>query len=464
MRAPAAACLAVVALALALAAPAAADTSFEIDGGGDGHGIGMSQYGAYGYALHGKDYRFILGHYYRGTTLAGTNPLQIVRVLLSSGSASFSGASYARGKKLDPNTTYSVHALANGSLQLYDQGGKKIGPFKAPLSVGGSRPLSLASHGLYRGWLEFRTAAGGSSVQTVNALHLEDYVRGVVSAEMPSSWAPEALKAQAVAARTYAITSTVNGSGYQLYQDTRSQMYTGVSAETPSTDAAVAGTRGQIVAYRGAPAITYFFSSSGGYTENVENVWLGSTPEPWLKGVPDPYDGVGGNPDHRWSYKLTTEAATAMLGRLVKGTLVGITVTRHGVSPRIVSAQVVGTGGRTDVTGPQLQSAFGLLSTYASFATISSASGIASGSSRRVLIHGRQGAAEVGFEVLAIHGRVFGAKQGSAVAIQRHTGHGWRTVRRVGLGAGGSYVAALPQPGSYRVVYRRATGPVVGVG
>ena len=138
-------------------------------------------------------------------------------------------------------------------------------------------------------------------MQTVDALHLEDYVRGVVSDEMPSSWSPEALKTQAVAARTYAITSSVNGNGFQLYQDTRSQMYGGVAAETPSTDAAVAATRGQIVTYHGAPAITYFSSSSGGHTESIQNVWLSSAPKPWLKGVTDPYDGAAHNPNHRGS-------------------------------------------------------------------------------------------------------------------------------------------------------------------
>src|SRR5581483_282066 len=148
---------------------------------------------------------------------------QIVRVLLADGSASFSGATYAPHKKLNPKATYSVRALADGTLALYDQAGKQVGTFKAPLSVGGSGPLTLAGHGQYRGWLEFRPAGTGSSVQTVNALHLEDYVRGVVSYEMPASWSAEALKTQAVAARTYAITSSVDGNGYQLYADTRSQ-------------------------------------------------------------------------------------------------------------------------------------------------------------------------------------------------------------------------------------------------
>jgi stage II sporulation protein D len=452
-----------LAAALALAAPAAAEGTLQISGGGNGHGIGMSQYGAYGYALHGKDYRFILAHYYQGTTLGQTSPLQIVRVLLATGSASFSGATYAPHVKLNPKTTYSVQTPSDGTLALFDQSGKKVGSFKAPLSVGGSGPLYLAGHGSYRGWLEFRPAGSGSSVQSVNALHLEDYVRGVISAEMPSSWSPEALKAQAVAARTYAITSNVKGNGYQLYQDTRSQMYTGVSAETPATDAAVAATHGQIVTDGGKPAITYFFASSGGYTENVENVWLGSSPEPWLKGVPDPYDGVGGNPDHQWSDDLSMASATAKLGALVKGQLIGITVTKRGVSPRVVSAQVVGTGGRTNVTGPQLQGIFGLLSTYMTFTTVTSASGTSSVSSRHVPAHGRQGAAEAGFEVLAMHGRVFPARKGSVLAIQLHARHRWRTVKRVRTNSNGSYVASLSSPGRYRVLYGHVAGPALSV-
>ena len=163
---------------------------------------------------------------------------------------------------------------------------------------------------------------------TVNVVGLDDYVQGVIAAEMPSTWSAEALKAQAVAARTYAITTDVAGGFYNLYPDTRSQMYRGVGAETPATDAAVAATSGQIVTYKGAPAVTYFFASSGGYTENVEDAWPGATPDPWLRGVPDPYDGAGGDPYHHWTRQMSLAAATKDLGRLVKGRLVGIKVTK----------------------------------------------------------------------------------------------------------------------------------------
>jgi stage II sporulation protein D len=453
--------------ALALAPTASAATSFVVSGGGDGHGIGMSQYGAYGYALHGKDYRFILAHYYQGTALGRTDPNQAVRVLISTGRSAFSGATSAGGHKLKAGDTYSVRPLSDGTLALYDQAGKKVGRFQSPLRVTGPAPLELVGNGRYRGALEFRAVSGG--VQTVDMLGLDDYVRGVVAAEMPSSWSPEALKAQAVAARTYAITSNVGGNGYALYSDTRSQAYGGVAAETPSTDAAVAATRRQIVTYNGTPATTFFFSSSGGYTEDIENVWLGATPQPWLHGVSDAYDGTGGNPYHRWSYQLTPSAAARDLGSLVKGTLLGIQVTKHGVSPRVIGAQVVGTGGRTTVTGPQLQSIFNLPSTYMTFSTISAGSGAPSTSGgqapqRTWLDKVRAAIARLAPPPRGLHGKVFPAPKGAPITIQRSTARGWRANGHGRLAAGGRYSVRVRASGRYRIVYDGAPGPAISVG
>ena len=112
---------------------------------------------------------------------------------------------------------------------------------RAPVTVSGPGPLDRARPGPLSGELELRPDGQGG-VETVNAVGLDDYVRGVVAAEMPASWAPQALEAQAVAARTYAITTTVGAADYDLYDDTRSQMYGGVGAETPATDGAVAAT------------------------------------------------------------------------------------------------------------------------------------------------------------------------------------------------------------------------------
>jgi stage II sporulation protein D len=428
---------ATVALTASTAVAQAAST-FYIRGGGDGHGIGMSQYGAYGYALHGADYRTILAHYYQGTALATTNPQQTVRVLLETGNASFSGAARVSGStvRLSPATTYAVTA-AGAKLKLTSAAGTTVGTFAAPLSVSGPGPLTVPGMGSYRGALQFSPAGGG--VQTVDAVGLDDYVHGVVSAEMPASWAAAALEAQAVAARTYAITTTVGGNGYDLYSDTRSQMYGGVKAETPSTDAAVAATSGQIVTYGGKPAVTYFFASSGGSTESIQNVWSGATPEPWLRGVPDPYDNVAGNPYHSWGMQMSLAAAARRLGRLVKGSLIGIAVTRHGVSPRIVQAQIVGTRGTSTATGTQLQGIFGLDDTWAAFTSITTSDPLGK-----------------------LSGTVFPAPAGSTITIQSRSGPGWHTVGQASVSPSGAYSTQVPS-GRYRIVDGTLDGPAVTV-
>jgi stage II sporulation protein D len=458
---------AVALAAVALGAPAVANaaSTFFIRGGGDGHGIGMSQYGAEGYAQHGKSYKFILAHYYRGTALGHTDPGQVVRVLLATGSAGFSGATRAAGKRLDPSLTYTVSGLPNGELGVFNGAGKRVARAAAPLIATGPGPLSVAGLGAYRGSLEFRPDGSGG-VETVEAVGLDDYVRGVISGEVPSSWAPEALKTQAVAARTYAITTDVGGADYNLYPDTRSQMYGGVGAETPSTDAAVAATRGQVVTYNGAPVVTYFFNSSGGHTENIENVWPGATPEPWLRGVPDPYDGAAGDPYHRWGSQMTTAAAAAKLGAFVKGSLVGIRITKHGASPRILTAQVVGTRGRVNVTGLQLQQVFGLLTTYASFTTVSSATFVPSARGVRAALQVPGGARLVAAVALVpvVAGDVVPARAGAAFTLQVQRGSGWRTYGHYTLGAGGRYSITLPSRGVYRVMYRGLAGPPVTAG
>lgn len=466
-----------IAASLALAAPAPAASVFYVRGGGYGHGVGLSQYGAYGYALHGADYRTILAHYYQGTTLGAANPGRIVRVLLKTGSAAFSGATRAGSTALNAGVTYSVQPQSGGSLALADSSGKRVGTFPAPLTVTGAGPLTLAGVGRYRGSLQFRAAGGG--VETVNALSLDDYVRGVVAAEMPSSWSPQALEAQAVAARTFAITSHVGGAAFDVYSDTRSQAYRGVAAETRSTNAAVAATGGQIVTYGGRPVTTYFFSSSGGYTENVENVFGGS-PQPWLRGVPDPYDGAGGDPYHRWSYRMSVAAASGKVGGLVKGSLVGIKVLRHGASPRILTASVVGTRGKTTVSGVGLQQRFGLRSTWAQFTTITTNAGSVAHIPRRTsgahsldisAITAQTAAAVSDYvhQVLSagvpiVYGKVFPGTRGSLLLVQRLAGRRWQTARRAHLGSGGAYRVRVPGAGSYRVLFGGLAGPTVRAG
>lgn len=199
---------------------------------------------------------------------------------------------------------------------------------------------------------------------------LERYVRGVVSAEMPSSWPLAALEAQAIASRTYALTDDAGGARFDVYADTRSQMYLGVAAETAATNAAVAATTGQIVMYTGKPAITYYFASSGGMTEDNENSFLGSTPEPWLRAVPDSYETKSSS----WKLSLSFASVAKRLNGLLKGSFRGIEVLGRGVSPRIVAAEVLGSRGESPVSGPELAARLGLDSAWAYFSVKSGAS------------------------------------------------------------------------------------------
>ena len=201
----------------------------------------------------------------------------------------------------------------------------------------------------------------GSSVLRVP---LERYVRGVVAAEMPAAWPQAALQAQAIASRTYALTAHAGGSRFDVYADTRSQVYLGTAAETAATNAAVRATAGQIVLYAGHPATTYYFASSGGMTENIEDSFLGSQAEPWLRGVPDPFEVRSAS---AWRISLSFHTAAARLQGFIKGSFRGIEVLSRGASPRIVSAEVLGTRGATPVSGPDLAGALGLTSTWAYF-------------------------------------------------------------------------------------------------
>ncbi|MBA3807925.1 MAG: SpoIID/LytB domain-containing protein, partial [Solirubrobacterales bacterium] len=200
---------------------------------------------------------------------------------------------------------------------------------------------------------------------------LERYVRGVIAAEMPAGWPAAALEAQAIASRTYALTSHAGGSRFDVYSDTRSQVYRGGAAETAATNSAVKATAGQIVLYAGKAVPTYFFASSGGMTENIEDSFLGSQPEPWLRGVSDPYESHMAS---AWKASFSFHVVAARLRGALKGSFRGIEVLTRGVSPRIVSAELIGSRGVTAVSGPQLAGAFGLTSTWAYF-SVKSADG-----------------------------------------------------------------------------------------
>jgi stage II sporulation protein D len=364
-------CLAATALGLsasqAAARPAPSRPVLIIRGAGFGHGVGMSQYGARGYALHGRDYRFILGHYYSGTRLARVATTYPVRVLLQSGvpSVSFSGASAVGDLRADPSLSYQV-AAEGGRLVFRNAAGRMLAWFPGALQVTGPGPVQLGGQP-YHGAIEL-DPSGSGGIDVVNQVALDDYVASVVGSEIPAGWPMEALKAQAVAARTYAITTSAGGDLFDQYADARSQVYGGVASEDAHTAAATRATAGQVVTYAGRPAVTYFFSTSGGRTEDGRHSWGFSSSTPWLRSVPDPYDGA--SPKHRWTIRISPDAAGARLSGLVKGRFRGIRVLRRGRSPRVVTAQIVGTGGDTLVSGDTLKARLGLPDTWAYFAVV----------------------------------------------------------------------------------------------
>ena len=443
---------------LALPASAGAATRWIVKGAGWGHGIGMSQYGAYGMARQGSDYRQILGHYYTGTSVARART-QTVRVLLQSGQryVRFVGATSANGTTLNPTTTY-VARLSGAGVRLRTNRGTAVGSFSSPLVVRsrtfrlGGTAINGVTNGTYHGRLQIRPSGGGG-LMAVNALSLDKYVQGVVPGEMPASWHHEALKAQALAARSYAIATDKGHPHFDHYPDTRSQVYRGVAGEASTGNAAVRATAGEVVTYNGEVAITYFFSTSGGHTENVENVWDGGSAIPYLRGVKDPADRI--SPKHRWTLRYTTRGLQARLGRYVRGRLKAVKVRKRGVSPRIVSADVVGTRGSRRVTGSNLRQALGANDNWMRF--------------RRVTTNATRA---TNARKAGLAGLVFGGGRGVVgvvdpggplVVQKRVRGDKWRRAATGRTGPSGRYRIALRDPGTYRVVAGGAAGPAVRV-
>jgi stage II sporulation protein D len=208
----------------------------------------------------------------------------------------------------------------------------------------------------YRGRTRLVISEGG--VTAVNHVDMDEYLYSVVGAEMSPSWHAEALKAQAVAARSYALYQKAKrgNSVYDVGDDTYWQVYVGMEKEDPNTIAAVTATSGQVLAYNGSPIEAVFHSSSGGHTEDVENIWQES--RPYLRGVPD-YDT--NSPNYQW----TETFSQGELNSLVSGVgnifdLQPAQTTPHG---RAITLTVLGDGGTRSIEGDTVRSALNLPST-----------------------------------------------------------------------------------------------------
>jgi stage II sporulation protein D len=333
-----------------------APTVLAFSGHGWGHGLGMSQWGAYGYALHGWTYDKILAHYYTGTTL-GTTKVATVRVLVAS----------EKKPALSSTVPWTVTdaagtkaQLAAGSLtltltpKLALAGQPALQP---PLTFTAAQPLSVDGHA-YRGKLVL--SLDGKLVDVVDDVALESYVKGVVPSEMPSNWSLEALKVQAVASRSYALANLApKGKAFDLYSDVRSQAYGGVAAETPTTNAAVDATKGQVVLYAGKVADTLFSASSGGRTASaLESTGINV---PYLVPVDDPYDTI--SPYHDWGPVLV-DAAQAVKALQLTAPIDDVQAV-DGPSGRVKTVTLSSTDDSVkSVTGNELRTALDLRSTW----------------------------------------------------------------------------------------------------
>lgn len=264
---------------------------------------------------------------------------------------------------LKGNAVTVAGVAANGPVQV------------RPLTANGD--VKITDGYAYHGALEVMKSPQRWGLTVVNVVPMEQYLYGVVGKEMSPSWHPEALKAQAVAARTYAVSHKNNfaSRGFDMTDDTSSQTYAGINGESPSVIAAVNATRGEILTYGGKPIDAFFCSTAGGWTENSENVW--GTRIPYLRGVSDDSSAM---PSYRWSVTTTPERLAANLSAAGKGVgkVTSITlsplakrpmsVADRGVSGRVLSMTVHGTAGSVRVSGNAFQSIYGLKSTLFDFA------------------------------------------------------------------------------------------------
>ena len=353
--------------------PVPADGVFRMQGSGWGHGRGMSQWGAYQAASTGVQYPQILSFYYPGTALAPM-PDALVRVLLASDTGRDLVVRATPGLSVTqagvdpivlpvtpsgcatPATRWRVRATGSGmdlavycgSWRTVDKVAGSTAEFAVPDDLVGTQNGSVRRG--YRGTVTaIRT--GSRSLQVVNTVPMELYLRPVVAAEVSPSWPVEALRAQAVAARSYAAHEALGraGKSFDVFDSTRSQAYPGAvwydsswrvvrDREHPNTNAAIADTAGIQVTVGGAPALTQFSSSNGGATA--------ATPLPYMVAQADPWDSTAAkNPRLAWTDSIPVTQLRARCRRAGDISAVRV-LAREGAGPwggRITQMEIVGT-------------------------------------------------------------------------------------------------------------------------
>ncbi len=526
----------VVALSLLAPSPALAGRSVTITGGGWGHGIGMSQYGAYWRAKQGAGPGQILKHYYTGTDITPAPMPHRLRVglLPAYGSAltSISFGSSARKAAssggVAVKVTGSHRALATGSsgdhwrIEASPTGGMRVYKNDHKVKVGGStvfggprRPVYVVyqKHGSLvhldqknndyaYGRMKIETyptstCSTGYCERLVLKIPMEKYVYGL--GEVPSSWPQAALQTQAIAGRTYAFRKVTSSGQHRypcdcaVYDSTIDQAYIGDAKRTGSGaywaawKHAVDATAGKVITYHGAPIDALYSSSSGGHTENNENVWGGS-PVPYLRGVSDKADKAGGaNPNFKWSTTMSWADLSSRLNSYFgDGTLQRFKLEQpFGVSGRVTvvkspdrgGAKIVGSTRTVRASGWAVRAALGLKDTLfrvsvsytvaaslkPQYERLSGAPGHATGPAHAVPRHtGRRLGKAQGFEVGRMtHNRA----AGKTVWQHGHVLHRYNILGRE-KGVLGMPLSSVWGPGAYKgatydngiILASRATG------
>jgi len=381
-------------------------TGFTFFGSGDGHGLGMSQWGAYGLAQRGWGYKKILTHFFSGTKVAkAAKPVKSLRVELTYDRTSIHLTARVAPVRLSvgrppPNgtpvgkipigATWTVNAAADG-FAVRDASGGLVGGkawggpafhLYATYADRGGRVFVPEADAIWqrgftyaRGYLEFNEygcGAGGCSERLVMPIGFEQYLLGI--GEMPSDWPVDALRSQAVAARTYASYSIKHyglrkSCNCHITDGAGDQTYVGYSKEQGAAGrrwtAAVSSTKGRVISYRGALIQSFFAASDGGHSENVEDAWHGGNAAyavPYLRGVCDPGEYTSANPWTNWDYTFGAPELTSRLAPYTGaiGTVSGFGGIARGGGGRVIRATVKGGGGSAVVSGTELRAALGL--------------------------------------------------------------------------------------------------------
>lgn len=387
-----------------LAQPAAAASGdFVVSGRGYGHGSGMSQWGAWQAAREGAGYKKILAFYYPGTKLTTLDPGRTVKVRITRAGDSNKGYYRVSLRAAVTSATLVMHGssgdstrklAAGDSVTVTHSGGKvtldgikgswdwvEVRPASTSGRVAVAMRATSSISSVYKieYWGKVRAEANGGSkcLRVFNTVLLERYLRGVAevdpgwaNAKLPSQYAPEAVKAQQVAARTYAVAHA--GDAY-LYDNTLDQVYLGYTweATNPGVKAAVDATTGVILTRNGKPIAAYYCSSSGGYLSNTAwsnsgaPVYIVAKADPWsLRAPRKPWSTPAG---WAWSCALSPESLTAKLKGVANvGTITKVEIIARDTSDagsHAKTVRVTGSKGSATMTARVFKARLGLRST-----------------------------------------------------------------------------------------------------